>query len=253
MLVGLSSPNFCLDSISNVLPRVAEHFNRWEIVSDLNHYLPDHQDELKALLPSYDLELSVHAPFLDINIAAFTEVSRRLAVSRVESTMETAVELDAEVVTLHPGYRGPASKYDPDRAFRLNRESLERIDLKARDLGIRPALENMPFEGFILGATPQELLDMLEGLDMDICFDIGHANQTGTIEDFIPLSSRFANMHIHDNLGKKDDHLPLGEGTVGYPGVLRRILENYSGPVVIESHGVEDGLVSREYLRTERF
>ena len=46
-----------------------------------------------------------------------------------------------------------------------------------------------------------------------------------------------ANVHLSDNLGVTDDHLPPGEGTIDWPGALRALGEaGYSGAVNLEIH-----------------
>ena len=53
-------------------------------------------------------------------------------------------------------------------------------------------------------------------------------------------------MHIHDNMGVSDEHLPIGKGTVDFPAVLEAL---GSRRYVIESRGWDDALESRDVLK----
>ncbi len=117
------------------------------------------------------------------------------------------------------------------------------------EYGIKVAVENMPNLDFMLGRTPQELADLVEGTELGICFDIGHANTVGDIDGFIDLlGSRFVNVHLHDNRGKIDEHLVLGEGNVDFGSALKK-LSSYKGNYVIESRDFPSAVESRDILR----
>jgi sugar phosphate isomerase/epimerase len=108
----------------------------------------------------------------------------------------------------------------------------------------------MPEMGQItMGRNPEELLPLLEGFDLGICLDIGHAYTTGTIDDFLRHKDRVINVHIHDNLGDRDAHLPIGEGSIDFKKVLRG-LSGYQGRYVIEARSLIDGALSRVRLQT---
>ena len=46
---------------------------------------------------------------------------------------------------------------------------------------------------------------------------------------------RVFNIHLHDNHGREDQHLPLGEGAIRWGAILSRIAgESYRGPLTFE-------------------
>ena len=82
---------------------------------------------------------------------------------------------------------------------------------------------------FFLGQTADQMSELLEGTNLPICLDIGHANTTGQLNEIIDtLGSRIMNVHIHDNDGKQDQHLTIGDGTVDFDDCLKR-LSSYGG------------------------
>ena len=62
------------------------------------------------------------------------------------------------------------------------------------------------------------------------------------------LTEKISHIHIHDNMGKKDEHLPLGKGTIDWKHVMKK-LSDYKGIFVTEMSSVEEGIESLEFLR----
>ena len=56
-------------------------------------------------------------------------------------------------------------------------------------------------------------------------FDIGHSYLQGidTCECLKMMASKLTHVHIHDNLGISDDHLPLGTGNVPLQAALNTL------------------------------
>jgi sugar phosphate isomerase/epimerase len=77
------------------------------------------------------------------------------------------------------------------------------------------------------------------------CIDLGHLHvfSTVTFADWLLfLAPQHAlHFHFHDNDGGEDGHLPLGRGTIDWPGV-RRLLERLQVPfsVGLEPHNGAD-------------
>ena len=47
-------------------------------------------------------------------------------------------------------------------------------------------------------------------------------------------------MHVHDNRGLRDDHLPVGEGEINFRGVLLAVLDAGARPILtVEPHRKE--------------
>jgi len=98
-----------------------------------------------------------------------------------------------------------------------------------------------------MGRTPEELLQLLSSFDLGICFDVGHANTMGKIDAFLAYKKRFVNVHLHDNLGERDQHLAVGEGNIDFKKLLAS-LSGYQGRYVIEARSLKEAVVSRDRL-----
>jgi sugar phosphate isomerase/epimerase len=122
---------------------------------------------------------------------------------------------------------------------------LEPVCLRARELGIRLALEN----GWSLAHMEYvlQLCDALPAGTAGICVDTGHANlgDLGPARALRLAGKRLITTHLHDNLGKVDDHLPPGEGRIDWADVFAALREiGYAGTLMLE---LTDGAAHRPY------
>jgi sugar phosphate isomerase/epimerase len=79
--------------------------------------------------------------------------------------------------------------------------------------------------------------------DLGLTLDVGHANLNGSENKSISIIEKFGKLirhvHLHDNRGgqSKDDdlHLPIGAGTVDFPGIMASLLgSGYDGTMTLE-------------------
>jgi len=248
-MIAISSPHLSRWDFPYALGRVAEHYQAWEIVAEGKHLLREICEEFLSLAPSYDLEFSVHAPLSDVNIGAINPRMRGAALNEVLESLEMAHRMGIDLMTVHPGFLSPLAILDREAAVKATKDSLQAIDTRAKDLGVRVALENMPEMPASMAKAPEELLLFMEGTGMGMCFDIGHANTVGNISDFISIKDRFINMHVHDNVGDRDRHMVIGDGNIDFRKWLRAF-RPYQGRYVIEARELEHSLVSRDRLRS---
>ncbi len=247
-MIAISSPSLSLLSLREALAAVQSGFDAWEIVAEGKHYLPSIARELEEHLASHDLDCSVHAPLSDVNIGSLNPRMREVALNEVMVTIEQAGALGLNPVTVHPGFYTPLGQLDKEGVRRNTKAALRAIDRASKDCGVKVALENMPAMPITMVTDPKGLLDLLEGTELGICFDIGHANTTRNIDDYLALTTRFHNVHFHDNHGQFDQHLVIGEGTVPFASALAQ-MGGYKGRFVIEARAMEGALTSRDRLQ----
>jgi sugar phosphate isomerase/epimerase len=120
------------------------------------------------------------------------------------------------------GTRETADPRKRDAAF----SSLEHLVLHAKHAGVTICVENTTSEmgdPAYLRAFVEET--RLTGVRFN--FDIGHAHLAEAPEEeriakgFEPLKELIASVHIHDNHGERDEHLPPYEGAIDWPGTLQ--------------------------------
>lgn len=250
MKIGVSSTTFCSYPFEDVLEGVSKCFSHWEIVSEGEHYLPMIATSLESLKDSYNLTYSIHAPFNDINIASLNESVREMSVIELIKIMNIAAEMNIKTVTFHPGLYSMVVSGMEEKSIANAKRSLRTIDRMAQECGVRMCMENLPGFKFFLGHTADEMMDLLEGTNLPVCVDIGHANTTGQLDQILDATEgRIMNIHIHDNDGKQDQHLTVGDGNIDFRHVLDK-LRGYSGRYVIESKSFESAVDSLDRLNS---
>ncbi|MDR3282186.1 MAG: sugar phosphate isomerase/epimerase [Candidatus Methanoplasma sp.] len=247
-MIGVSCTDFCSRAPEEIWEEVSKEFSHWEIFSEAKHAIGGFLERFLEKKDSYDMSYSVHAPICEVNIASLNERMREAAVIDIVVTMEVAAAMGAQTVTVHPGVYSMAVGGMKARAEDLARLSLKTVSRAAKEYGVTVAVENMPSIPVMMGRTPEELGALVEGMDLGICFDIGHANTMGNIDEFLDrFEGKIANVHIHDNNGDRDAHLTMGEGSIDFRPVVSK-LSGYRGNYVIESKSLESAVKSTTAL-----
>ena len=247
-MIGVSCPGFSATPVAEWAGPISEHFRLWEIFSEADHIVYRDTPAIKGILDSAGLARQVHSPICDWNIGALSDRLRRASLEETLETISASAELGASTVTVHPGLSSMAVDGMGQQAMARARESLKAIDAASRDAGVVVAIENMPQVPFFLGRTAADLESLIDGTDLGVCFDIGHANTAGQIDEMIDtFGDRIVNVHIHDNNGKRDEHLTIGDGSIDFPRVLGR-MGWYGGNWIIESKNLESAVESQSRL-----
>lgn len=246
-MLGISCPPLCHLPVEVVIERIATNFKLWEIIAEHQHHPEICGAKLKALLPSYSLRVQVHAPLSDINIASISKKVREASLKEIKDAIFFAREIDAGILTIHPGHKSPLTVEHEEIVYTLTGDSVNELSSFGEEMGVRIAIENMPDMGVAICKTPEQILQVIENADIGICFDVGHANTTHTIEEFFKLNQLFLNVHLHDNDGKKDAHSTIGEGNIKFESLCSKF-GKYKGNYVIEARTIESAVKSKNLL-----
>ena len=103
--------------------------------------------------------------------------------------------------------------------------------------GITVTLETAISEWYELTLHPDRMrrfIDAVGAANLGICVDSGHCHLNGLdVPDVIrACGGLLVETHFHDNHGARDEHLPIGEGTIRWPAV-RQALRDISYPGLI--------------------
>ena len=233
--------------IKSVLAEIEEFarlgFDYLELAMDppQAHYskISENKEAILRALDSHSMQLVCHLPTF-VSIADLTRSIREASLTEMFRSLEVAAELDARKVVLHPGHIGGLGIFVMETALQFGRESLTAIIAKADRLGLSICLENM-FPRFQTYFKPEHFEEILEQFaDLKLTLDTGHANidnQDGSkILDFMRhYSHRIGHVHLSDNFGKRDDHLPLGEGTIDFNSVAKAFKDcGYDDTITLE-------------------
>src|SRR5580693_5297129 len=158
-----------------------------------------------------------------LSICEVERVRRIEAMDELKRAIDVAEEIPFSRMIFHMG--GPRETADlrkRDAAF----SSLEHLILHARHLGVTICVENTTSE---MGAPAylRSFVDETRLAGLRFNFDIGHAHladgpeENRIAESFEPLRELVAGVHVHDNHGEKDEHLPPYDGAIDWAAAVK--------------------------------
>jgi sugar phosphate isomerase/epimerase len=213
-------------------------------------FIREQSDELQ-------ITLSYHTSY-SINLADPFKELRNAGVNLVERCIDLSEKLQAEWVTIHPGYKVGWPEQKSERIAYFN-ESLNQLLGIAENYGISIAVENLnrliQGEIYYLGDCFDELDNIFASSSsklLKMTLDFGHANLNEGIDKYLrKYPKRIICTHIHDNAGRGvDEHLPLGKGSINWEETCKVIKEvDYSGPLCLEVYSDEAKVAGMKLLR----
>src|SRR5437588_3507802 len=223
---------------SELLAHINENgFSAIEVFCSRAHFDYGSKPEVQALKSALEANRmtlsSLHAPTsrdtsatresgIPLSIREVERVRRIEAMDELKRAIDVAEDLPFSRMVLHMG--GSRETADPrkrDAAF----SSLEHLILHARHVGVTICVENTTSQ---LGdpAYLRAFVDETRLTGLRFNFDIGHAHlaelpeQERLEKSFAPLRELVSSVHLHDNHGGKDEHLPPFDGTIDWPAAI---------------------------------
>jgi sugar phosphate isomerase/epimerase len=265
--IGLSTGCFYRTPLVDCLETIrGSGFSMIEVVFSpphLDYRNPQAVQEAAARIDALGLEAySFHAPFADdIDISSLEPACREHALAEILRAVEAAASLGVHYFVIHPG---PENGDIPSREERLLRienvcSVLERVAARCGEVGIQCVLENkLPHLMFGQSADLLWILTCLKGNRVGACLDTGHAHLAGELYPLVYKMAPYLRLlHVHDNKGHGDDHLPPGDGRIDWTALLKELAAvNFTGAFILElAGGGEPDVImararrARSYLR----
>lgn len=179
------------------------------------------------------------------------EGKRRETVDREIELMELAAAFAPCPYVVHY-----LNRYNDDAPGAAFRRSVEELLRRAEGLGLSLAVETVPDkvenERFPPSREVVEFVRSLKSPNASVCLDVNHSNIG---EDIFVVCRNCAglvsNIHVSDNWGAMEDHLPPGQGSIPLAAVMQAVADGgYRGPLNMECH--VPGYPSREVLTQMR-
>lgn len=228
----------------------------FEAVYRASYLTAEEQGEYLGCLQRIKEELgasfTVHAPAQDVNLGSFNKKVRQVAFEEIRGSIDFARSLGSDLVVVHPtpGIVGmPEGKWSKEEhAPKRETEKLaqqEAFMVRAvKDLAdyapdMLLCLENLVFPHEIY-RSPEDMAELIRKVNrsnVGVTLDVGHAVVCGhKPTDFLHLlQDAIYHVHLHDNNGLIDQHLPLGQGLIDYVEVIQTLKRmNYQGVVQLE-------------------
>lgn len=214
--------------------------------SSLDSLRPGAIGELREKF-DYNPSISLHAPFMDLSPGAVDTKVRAVTLERFSHIMQIAETLSPRVIVFHSGYEKWKYAHRVDLWLEGSILTWKPLIKKAAALGIRIAIENI-FEDE--PSNLEALMKELHSRHFGICFDTGHCNlfTNVSLDDWLRVLGPYLfELHLHDNDGSSDQHLPIGEGTFDFR-TLFSSLEKRDYLCTIEARTPECVMKSMEKL-----
>ena len=185
------------------------------------------------------LGLICHLPTF-LSTADLTPSLRQASLTEMRRSLCVAADLGAKKVVLHPSMAGGMGAFVLDTVKGYAFHFLSEIVDAARRLDVIICLENM-FPRNRLGVEPDDFEEIFSIFpSMKLTLDTGHANigdrRGRRLKELVNrFGQRIGHLHFSDNQGKLDDHLAVGQGTVRFADVVRRLKgAGYDDTVTLE-------------------
>ncbi len=179
---------------------------------------------------------------------------RQAALDELRRCVDVAKLLEAPFCTTH--FRGWPNYLDDSAGYEYYRQLYEILLRHGEAQGVQVALENSSDNRHQLKHF-REIFHRLPGLRL--LFDIAHGNvntaKSMTRDYLFALADRLVHVHLSDNDGQGDDHLPIGAPRRGGIDLLHELRGlrsfRYEGRITLEVFGDRRWLVASAELVRE--
>ncbi len=208
-------------------------------------------DFKKILSPFHRNErrITVHGPFLDLSPGSSDPAIREITRHRLEQVLALVPILKPETVVCHAGYEEDRYSYFHESWLKKSLEMWRWFGGKLLEAGTVLMLENV-YEKMPAEISP--FFSRLQDLKVGFCFDLGHQFVFGNVslDAWIDMLGPYiGQLHLHDNNGSKDEHLPLGSGKIDFYPLVEFLKKRKELPLItLEPHEEADLWPSMEYL-----
>jgi sugar phosphate isomerase/epimerase len=221
-----------------------------------NHVVFDqfHQSdfvELAEKLLDAGVVPTFHAPFLDLRPGALDPNIRQVTKDRLKQVFDLVPFFQPRSVVCHPSFDERYYISGEQIWLENSLEMWEYFSTLAGDMHTLIALEN------VYETNPLQLRLLLSGLNSShvcFCFDTGHFNvfSRASLEVWVEEMGHFlGQLHIHDNHGVIDEHLPVGAGNFPFSRFFRMIHEKSLNLIItIEAHSEKNLWQSLENIKS---
>lgn len=149
------------------------------------------------------------------------------------ASVDAAKALGVKYAVMHPN-TVPVLKgdYCEKKEFETVIKHLAPVANHAKKIGVSLAVENLG----LYQANPalyrycqsaDEVCQVADTLGIGVCWDFGHANIGGYVqsEELKKIGSRLLVLHVNDNMGDADEHLPPFAGTINWEDAMSGLRE----------------------------
>ncbi len=222
--------------------------NTLELFGDLivfyNGKFCEKPEKISEFAEKNDIFLTMHLPYININLASFNDLIWRESLNSILKAMEYGYKAGVKRAVLHPGGVPLKHTFLIYLAKKRFKRALNVILEKSEEFNMEITLENTYFKENDIFNGVEDFRKFVEGFDgrLKICFDFGHANISlqGINHSLDLLKPFITHLHVHDNNGEKDEHLYIGGGRINFTEYID-FIKNFKGTIILEINPFKKG------------
>jgi len=187
----------------------------------------------KKIIENFKGRISVHGPFVGIRQTHMDCLLKEAVKKRMRLTYEMVKELKPEVLVLHSGIVGDIKTWQLEDFWLEETTNFWKEEIKKYEKErIKIVIENLVEE------EPDILIKLCNGVNSPffaLCLDIGHLNVFSELSpsNWVKrMRKRLQYVHLHDNNGEKDEHLPVGKGNIDFDNFFDSIKNNKNDIII---------------------
>ncbi len=236
----------------------------------------ENRRKIKSICESLNLRVVNFCPVLPDLVSTYPKKKEK-ALDLFRVALETALFFDTQTIQIdsytptiqYKEGRIPHAKMDRfdetyqvivDPQFSWQREwealveGICRCNEMAKRSGLKLCLEPRVGENVSNTDAMLRLFDAIPDRNFGAVLDTGHQNAQ---KEILPLSveklgDRIFYVHVSDNDGRTNHHLPLGQGTIDWEGVFLTVKKHkFDGYVAIDLGYIPN--IDQEYVRSKKF
>jgi len=196
------------------------------------------------------LSITLHGPFVDLAAGSIDPAVKAVTRNRFEQLLNLAAVFKPGAVVCHAGYDWKRYGFFKDEWIESSLDIWSWLADSLMTHDARLMLEN------VYEDDPEDIgviLDRLKHQNVGFCLDAGHlfAFGNGELKQWLAvLGSTIGQLHLHDNHGLKDEHLPLGAGRIDFNLLFDHLVsKDLPRPIItLEPHREEDLWPTLDYL-----
>ena len=171
----------------------------------------------------------------------------------MERAIRLTFALGARYLVIHPDMPfGWDDEPDPAFAYETNRAMFRALLPIAEEEGVILCIENMPMKAHAISRVARMVafVKEMDHPNMGICLDTGHVNVFfDDCGDAVRLIAPYLKvLHVHDNMGDKDEHLPPFAGTIKWDRFSAALKEiGFRGVLSIEANFSTEDMKNASY------
>ncbi len=215
-----------------------------------------HDDYLETAKQIADAGLTVtfHAPFMDLRPGALDPEILKVTRNRLSRVFDLIPLFQPRSVVCHPAFDERYYISAEQKWLENSIETWNHFTGIAEQTNTVIALEN------VYETTPCQLLNLLSSVSsrhLRFCFDTGHHNvfAKSDLDDWdCKLFPYLHQVHVHDNNGATDEHLPIGSGTFPFERLFGMIRQRELNPIItIEAHSERNLRLSLSNMESMKY